>query len=411
MTPAAGTPRPWWRPPALDGVWETLADRLERRGLDASGRVVLRDLARDERHALADLLGRPVPTARVTVDLGALDTRLDERAGRDVVSACAEAVGRPLVDRRAAAAERRQRTEAPHHAARAWLAEHPDVDWPWVEHWLTRLRTGGVLGRDADATSTVRSALDVLWSRRLALSGSDRGSAVARADLAALVCHDAHALDDDRRLSGYVLRAVAEARGLEVPDDAASRRETWAEIGVLPDSVSATCLVWHLAIGSSDLEGRPVRLDTSAPFHVTWWHVRGGLHVDRHPRVLVCENPRVLEAVAEEEVPDLGVVCTSGRPNLTTQHLVSMLAATRSRLLYHGDFDWPGIAMANDAATRWSASPLRMSARDYEAAAGSLPLGGRPVEPCWDAELGAAMRRRGVAVHEEAVLDDLLAVL
>jgi hypothetical protein len=30
------------------------------------------------------------------------------------------------------------------------------------------------------------------------------------------------------------------------------------------------------------------------------------------------------------------------------------------------------------------------------------------VEPVWDAELGAAMRHHGVAVHEEAVLSDLL---
>ena len=52
-----------------------------------------------------------------------------------------------------------------------------------------------------------------------------------------------------------------------------------------------------------------------------------------------------------------------------------------------------------------------MSARDYEAAPGSLPLHGPPVEPSWDPELGAAMRARGVAVHEEAVLEDLLAAL
>jgi uncharacterized protein (TIGR02679 family) len=414
MSDRDGGSEAWWCPPELRAVWGTLADRLERRGLEASGRVVLSDLTRAERHCLADLLGRPVNSDRVTVDLEALDARLRERAGRGVVVACAEVVARPLVDRRAAAAERQQRAEAPRQAVLGWLAEHPDVDWPWVEPWLARLRSSGALGRDDDAASTVTSALDVLWSRRLALSraGSERSAGpVARTDLAAVVCHDAHALDDDRRLAGYVLRAVAEARGRTAPDDAASRRDTWAEIAVLPDSVSATCLVWRLSIGSTDIEGRPTRLDTSAPFHLTWWHVRGGLRLHPSKRVLVCENPRVLEAVAEEEVPDLAVVCTSGRPNLTTQHLLSLLAASRTRVMYHGDFDWPGVAMANDAVTRWTAAPLLMSARDYEAAPGSLALRGPSVEPSWDPELGAAMRARGVAVHEEAVLEDLLAAL
>lgn len=409
-----GNSEGWWRPVELAAVWETLADRLERRGLDASGRVVLRNLTRAERHCLADLLGRPVTSDRATVDLEALDARLRERAGRGLVVACAEVVGRPLVDRRAAAAQRQQQSEAPGQAARAWLAEHPDAHWPWVEPWLDRLRSSGALGRDHDAVSTVTSALDVLWSRRAAMSGTSTDAAtgpVARTDLAAAVCHDAHALDDDRRLAGYVLRAVAEARGRTAPDDARSRRETWAEIGVLPDSVSATCLVWHLSIGSTDLDGRPARLDTTAPFHVTWWHVRGGLRLAGPARVLVCENPRVLEAVAEEDVPDLAVVCTSGRPNLTTQHLLSLLAASRTRMAYHGDFDWPGVAMANDAVSRWAAAPLLMSARDYEAAPGSLTLRGPSVEPSWDPELGAAMRARGVAVHEEAVLEDLLAAL
>ncbi len=51
-----------------------------------------------------------------------------------------------------------------------------------------------------------------------------------------------------------------------------------------------------------------------------------------------------------------------------------------------------------------------MGAVDYDAAPGELPLQvSDDTEPSWDRELGAAMRRRGVAVHEEAVLDVLLA--
>lgn len=410
VSPVAPGPDLWWRVPDLAGVWLTICDRLERRGLVAEGRVVLRGLDRAERHSVGDLLGRPVTAERVAIDLAALDARLGERAGLGLAEACALVAGRPLVDRRAAAREGQARAAAPREAAERWLADHPEVDWPWVDPWLARLRRDGNLGRDDDPAATVTSALEVLWSRRGALAGSPPAP-VARADLAAVMCHDAHALDDDRRLGVYVLRAICVARGLDVPSDAFSRRATWAEIGVLSDSVSATCLVWHLSVRSTDADGRPVPLDTSMPFHLTWWQVRAGLRVDGGRRILVCENPRVLEAVAEAEVDDLGVVCTSGRPNLVTQHVLATLGSSRTRLLYHGDFDWPGVAMTNDAAARWGARPWRMSVHDYEAAPGALPLGPRVVEPAWDDELGAAMRRRGVAVHEEAVLDDLLASL
>lgn len=205
-----------------------------------------------------------------------------------------------------------------------------------------------------------------------------------------------------------MLRGAALARGLPFPDGAAARREAWAAIGVLPDSVSSTCLVWRLPLQADGGGRRGHHLDTSSPFHTTWWHVRSGLRVGSHRRVLVCENPRVLEAAAEADVTDLAVVCTSGRPNLVTMAVLDFAASSASSLLYHGDFDWPGVAMANDASRRWGTRPVQMSVTDYDAAPGTLSLRGQPVEPGWDAELGASMRRRGVAVHEEAVLDRLL---
>lgn len=88
-------------------------------------------------------------------------------------------------------------------------------------------------------------------------------------------------------------------------------------------------------------------------------------------------------------------------------------------LRYHGDFDWPGVAIANRVIGTSGATAWRMGAADYEealAAAGAsvgelLPLEGRPVTAVWDAELTASMERAGVAVHEEAVLDVLVADL
>ena len=57
-----------------------------------------------------------------------------------------------------------------------------------------------------------------------------------------------------------------------------------------------------------------------------------------------------------------------------------------------------------------------MSAEHYLTALGDggpvrLALTGTPVDPVWDHEFGPAMRHHGVAVHEEAVLRDLLTTL
>lgn len=82
-------------------------------------------------------------------------------------------------------------------------------------------------------------------------------------------------------------------------------------------------------------------------------------------------------------------------------------------------FDWPGITIANLLVNDHGCLPWRMAAADYEAAlAGVAPLVtelpslvGPPVSASWDAELSSAMARAGRAVHEEMLLDVLLADL
>src|ERR1035437_10391247 len=73
-----------------------------------------------------------------------------------------------------------------------------------------------------------------------------------------------------------------------------------------------------------------------------------------------------------------------------------------AHIRYHGDFDWPGIGMVNQLVAMFGAQPWRMSADDYLDSPARLPLVGSEVAPAWDADLGAAMRHRGLAVHEEA---------
>jgi uncharacterized protein (TIGR02679 family) len=111
------------------------------------------------------------------------------------------------------------------------------------------------------------------------------------------------------------------------------------------------------------------------------------------------------------------MVCTAGNPTLVVTSLLARLIEDGAVLRYRGDFDWPGVAIANRVITDFGAVPWRMGRADYEAAlAGAgrgladLPaLEGRPVDAAWDAELTPSMKRAGKSVHEEALLDLLVA--
>lgn len=80
---------------------------------------------------------------------------------------------------------------------------------------------------------------------------------------------------------------------------------------------------------------------------------------------------------------------------------------------YHGDFDWPGIAIANEVITMLGASAWQFSAKDYQAApqaevTATRPLVGKAVTARWDGALSAAMQTSGRAIDEEALAASLL---
>lgn len=385
----------WLADPALEPVWHRLEDALGQRGLTPTGRVVVAGLDRAGRHAVAGLLGRPVLTDRVRIDLGELDRFLRQRSGlgglRDVMEAIR---GEPLVDKAALRSARSASREAPFEAARAWLTDHPEPPLPWVDEWLAGLRRTGYLSRRRDPVGVVVHALDVLSDRfgRIGTAG-----VVSRVDLAARICGDAHALDDDRPLAYLVLRGVATARGQAPPSSASERRALWEQVGVQTDSVTSTCLTFGVRGGL---------------VHLTPWDLaRSPARVASGTTVLVCENPRVLEAFAERR-PDTIVVCTAGEPNLVTLDVLRELRATGANLRYHGDFDWPGIAIANRLVRNLGVRVWHMTAADYRSAVAALPdrleLTGPRVDPDWDAALGRAMSELGTVVHEESVLESLV---
>ena len=109
------------------------------------------------------------------------------------------------------------------------------------------------------------------------------------------------------------------------------------------------------------------------------------------------------------------LVCTEGQPSTAFHRLAAAIRRTGGELSYHGDFDWPGIAIATGIITRHNARPWRFTAADYETAiknnADYVGLAGTPQPTPWAPSLAAAMTAHGRAVYEESVADRLIADL
>jgi hypothetical protein len=66
------------------------------------------------------------------------------------------------------------------------------------------------------------------------------------------------------------------------------------------------------------------------------------------------------------------------------------LRKSGTALWYHGDFDWPGMAIASRVIGELGARAWLLSASDYEQAivgGKTRPLDGTPVETPWSPEL------------------------
>jgi uncharacterized protein (TIGR02679 family) len=96
---------------------------------------------------------------------------------------------------------------------------------------------------------------------------------------------------------------------------------------------------------------------------------------------------------------------------------VGLLTTDGAECRYHGDFDWPGLRIAQALGQRVPWTPWRYTAADYLAALEADPLSrsltGRPALSPWDPELAEVMAERDLALEEEAVAerlsDDLVA--
>lgn len=394
--------------PELAWLVARVRQRIER-GLLLDGAVSLADATAAQRTAIHRLLGRaPRPGATVQVSLRALDHVL-RRSGAATggLEAAIVALTGPVVVRADAAVA----TETAWRQAFAPV-ETAVADWPELTRWYAELHATGVVRRltgSPDAAVPILARLARILTELPAV-----GETLGR--FAARTTTDAHALDDDRPLSTLALSAARALGGVPPGSGAEWRREVWASVGLLRDELSSTVLVLGLRSDDRTATGRVLGewAGVGQPAVLTLRQlVRDPPSFDLNGlTVSVCENPVVLAEAAERlGAAAAPVVCTSGQPGSAVMHLLRLLAAGGADLRYHCDFDWGGLRIANVLHGRLPFRPWRFDTATYTAHV-SAGLGGEltgtPTDARWDAGLGEAMRRFGVRIEEELVIDDLL---
>ena len=62
--------------------------------------------------------------------------------------------------------------------------------------------------------------------------------------------------------------------------------------------------------------------------------------------MFACENPAVLRRACAELGPACPpLICAEGQPSTAFHKLARIAVAVGGELAYHGDFDWPGVAI------------------------------------------------------------------
>jgi len=388
-------------------LWPLLREKAERLG-GVRGTVVLEAASEEERAAVAGLLGlRELPPETLRLRLGRLDQALRSSRLGVGLEEVLTLQGGPLRDLPAERVRETRRRRELLSAARA----HPLLDErPELGAWLDDLEASGLLvrlGRGHEAE---------LLDRAFQVLAALPAEGVPLAVLANEILGSSHALDAGRPEATLVVRALAHTADRAPAGSARERRELWERAGVICDDLTTDVLTLGLELRGSCLLAQTSRAFAAAgePQRLTLRQLaRAELEIEKGIVVHVCENPAIVALAADELGPRSSpLVCTGGFPNAAVRTLLRGLEAAGAELVYHGDFDWPGLQIANTLWGELDLRPWRFGAADYRrAAAGAAEvpkLGGTPAEAVWDAELAPAMAEVGKAIEEEAVAAELL---
>jgi uncharacterized protein (TIGR02679 family) len=293
---------------------------------------------------------------------------------------------------------------------RAWRELFERIDSPRLRALISD-PTGVALLKRLSASNPSRAEVLLTQARLVIERLPERGIPLAR--LAAEVLGDSHALDAGQPVATIVLRTCAVDSALAEDE---RTRDQWAKLGITVNELARPALALNL-IASDDSPGAALTRVAAGYGEPVYLSLRTLLREPPHwevaaREIFVCENPEIVTMAADalgSACPPL--VCTDGMPAAAQRTLLSQLVLRGGRLHYHGDFDWPGLAVGNLVMRTFEAAPWRFRAQDYLAACSNSGRELRAddrVEAEWDANLSAVMSQRAIAVHEEAMIEALL---
>lgn len=397
----------WARLPGPALVLQQVRGRAAR-GAETERGTLRVALSTEQRRELARLLGTPWELTDRAVRLQDLAAALAEH--RLSVRGLVEGIDdQPLVNLRQRRADERASAKTASERERATvveLLEGAGVRHSAIASWLS---DPGLPKAGSGELLALARQVAVVWCQL-----PEAGRSISLAQLAASIgSHDAHALDYDRLLGRAVARLVAAERRMPRPLRAGRDwRLAWARAGVKCDGVSSRVLVLNLPLEGEAPAVRWCAATAGEPVWLTLRSITGSWTAPSAATIFVCENVTVLEAAADRlgaNCPPM--VCTDGNPTNVALDLIAGLANAGCAIKVRADFDAVGLNITDQvrsaapAATGW-----RYDAATYVA---HLGLGVEPEASGGDhlEQLRALLCKHGVVVHEEAILDQLMADL
>lgn len=380
------------------------------RGPEKSG-FHLTKLSAVEYEALALLIGLPPHSTRsVRIDIARFDAALQDAGMANSLYEALEKLDGPLVNRTEAKAELQSRWSS----ATDGQGLHPSLC-----AWLQGSSAVGLLKR---VSKQEPQTAHLLLKQAHAVMQRLPAQGLTRAQLAADELGNAHALDTGQAVATVVLAALqygASTDEQQSPSEEATEiagsarrpservRDIWARSGVLVNELARPALFLNLPVrtplASLAAPGEPGYLSLRQLLRtLPAWDVADQI-------IYVCENPNIVSIAADR----LGaacapLVCTDGMPAAAQRVLLKQLSDAGAKLLYHGDFDWAGIHIANNVMKLCRCGPWRFGSEHYLQALETAPPKDRDLEETgiaasWDQTLTEAMQSHGIAIAEEAV--------
>jgi uncharacterized protein (TIGR02679 family) len=390
---------------ALASLRQRIRRRFEREDLDAPIQTMrVTDLTPAERSALAQLTGSPVrSSSSFRLDLSTVDAALADSGVAASLRAALEALDGPIVHLATARA-----TEASRWEGVVARSEHPSVG-----KWLEAPANLGLLKRLSGGSDELA---DLICQRAARVLSRLPADGVPLAHLAAESMGDAHALDEGQPAATIVVSVL---RGEPNPEDEIATleddraRAVWAKAGVMVNELARPALFLNVPFAAAD--GSNTFVPGQPDYASLRWLMRSRPEWDVAGKdVYVCENPNIVAIAADHLGKRCGpLVCTDGMPAAAQRELLSQLRTAGAKLWYHGDFDWPGIRIANLMHRQHGVVAWHMDETAFAAAVESSKglgkkLSGTEVVATWAPSLQFHMARHGLAIQEEAVAASLL---